>query len=127
MPGPCAAEVLLLEDEQAIADAIVEILSVEGYVVRIAATVEQARAEIARQRPDVVLLDYMLAAGATSEPLLVELLAEPRRPALLLYSATSAALPVAKRYGVRFLAKPFDLDVLVATVRELLDATPPHG
>jgi DNA-binding NtrC family response regulator len=89
--------------------------------VRTAATVDEARALIADRAPTLVLLDFMLASGATSETLLVELLGRPPpSPALLVYSATSAALPVAKRHGVRFLPKPFDLDDLLSTIRELL-------
>ena len=118
-------DVLVLEDEAAIAEALTEILGVEGYLVRTAATVDQARALIAAQTPSLLLLDYMLAAGATSEPLLIEILGRAAPPAMLLYSATSAAIPVAKRHGVRFLPKPFDLDVLLTTLRELVPAPAP--
>ena len=122
MREPTSPDVLVLEDETAIAEALIEILGVEGYRVRTAATVDQARAMIAAREPSIVLLDYMLAAGATSESLLVELLTRRSKVAILLYSATSAAVPVAKRHGVRFLPKPFDLDVLLGTLREMLPA-----
>jgi DNA-binding response OmpR family regulator len=118
-------DVVVLEDEAAIAEALGEILGVEGYLVRTAATIDQARELITARTPALVLLDYMLAAGATSESLLVELLRWPTPPALLVYSATSAAVPVAKRHGVRFLPKPFDLDVLLTTLREVLLPAPP--
>jgi DNA-binding response OmpR family regulator len=117
-------DVVVLEDEAAIAEALGEILGVEGYRVRTAATIDQARELITARTPALVLLDYMLAAGATSESLLVELLGWPTPPALLVYSATSAAIPVAKRHGVRFLPKPFDLDVLLTTLREVLPSPP---
>jgi two-component system nitrogen regulation response regulator NtrX len=120
MPQSASVDVLVLEDETAIADALIEILGVEGYRVRAAATVQEARELIAARTPALVLLDFMLAAGATSETLLVELLGWRSPPAMLVYSATSAALPVARRHGVRFLSKPFDLDVLLSTLRELL-------
>jgi DNA-binding NtrC family response regulator len=122
MPAAAPADLLVLEDEAAIAEALTEILGAEGYRVRTAATVDEARALIAARAPTLVLLDFMLAAGATSESLLVELLGRLPSPALLVYSATSAALPVAKRHGVRFLPKPFDLDDLLSTIRELLPA-----
>jgi DNA-binding response OmpR family regulator len=122
MPDAPAVDVLVVEDETAIAEALVEILRVEGYAVRTAATVDQARAQIRTREPTLVLLDFMLAAGATSEALLVELRAHVPSPAMLVYSATSAAIPVAKQHGVRFLPKPFDLDVLLSTIRELLPA-----
>jgi DNA-binding NtrC family response regulator len=122
MPDPSTIDVLVVEDETAIAEALIEILGVEGYRVRTAATVDQARAQIDAGAPTIVLLDYMLAAGATSESLLEELLARRPLPGMLLYSATSAAIPIAKRHGVRFLSKPFDLDVLLSTIRELVPA-----
>lgn len=119
MPASHATDVLVVEDEASIAEALTEILSVEGYRVRTAMTASDARTMITERAPSIVLLDYMLGAGTTSEELLVELGARRGRPAMILYSATSAAIDVARRHGVPFIAKPFDLDALLAAIRSL--------
>ena len=56
-------DVLLVEDEDAIAEPFAGALEREGFAARRAATVAQGRAAIAKQLPDIVLLDLMLPDG----------------------------------------------------------------
>ena len=52
--------ILIIEDESAIREMLGYTLMKEGYVCEDAADVEDARTMIARSRPDLILLDWML-------------------------------------------------------------------
>jgi DNA-binding response OmpR family regulator len=58
-----AGSVLLVEDEEAIADPFAELLRMEGYDAVVVGTAAEARAETARRSFDAVFLDVMLPDG----------------------------------------------------------------
>jgi DNA-binding response OmpR family regulator len=118
-----AGQVLLIEDEENIAEAIRFILSRDGWQVTVLADGRGAADRVAALLPDVVILDHMLP-GASG----LEILAEMRG------RATTAHLPVlmltakgqprdreaAERAGADlFLAKPFANADILAAVRSL--------
>lgn len=55
-----ARQILIVEDERPIREMIAFGLRRNGFEVREAADVSAARASIADQRPDLVLIDWML-------------------------------------------------------------------
>ncbi|MEW6055949.1 MAG: response regulator [Bdellovibrionota bacterium] len=115
-------QVLLVEDDAAIMETLSMFLNYEGYEVLRARSVAQAIEVLRIQSPDVVLLDYMLQDG-TAEPVVVELrtLYEDRVKVILL---TAADDPSGKGRTVgadAVVAKPFELDGLLATLRSCLD------
>ena len=55
-----AANVLVVDDDRDIRDALAQILTEEGFDVTEAGDGVQALAAIAKRRPDVVLLDLMM-------------------------------------------------------------------
>ena len=55
-----ARDILVVEDEEAIAEAVRARLVSEGYQVRVALDGPQALTQVAAQRPDLVVLDLML-------------------------------------------------------------------
>lgn len=97
--------VLVVEDDPPIRGLVSRILTHWGYAVRTAADGEEALAEIARQRPDLVLADVFMPRLGGIE-LAEQLRAEPDPIPIVLFSATSNHdnLP-----PVPFLAKPFTL------------------
>ncbi len=58
--GDMKNKILIVEDEPAIREMLGYALMKEGYACEDAADAEQARAMIARSRPDLILLDWML-------------------------------------------------------------------
>ena len=54
------SKILIVEDEAAIREMLGYTLMKEGYVCQEAADVEQARAIVLKDRPDLILLDWML-------------------------------------------------------------------
>ena len=116
--------VLVVDDERVLAALVAELLAEEGYAVRCAFDGAQALAEVERDPPDVLVTDLMMPR-LDGLDLARRLRADGRRVPVVVMSAVhvDVILP-----GVRFLAKPFDLDDLLAAVAwavDELDAGPP--
>ncbi|GAC1394822.1 MAG: hypothetical protein NVSMB47_04720 [Polyangiales bacterium] len=107
--------VLLVEDDPALSDVMCEAIVAEGYAVTGVASTAAARAAMSDEQHQVIVLDLMLH-GETSESLLQELSERHDAPPTLLVSASRTAPEVARRFGVVLLAKPFDLDRLLAAI-----------
>ncbi|HZP73954.1 MAG TPA: response regulator transcription factor [Gaiellaceae bacterium] len=58
--APASVSILVVEDDEEIADLMRDFLEAEGFSVRHAATGRETSEELARSRPDLVLLDVML-------------------------------------------------------------------
>ncbi|WP_295536795.1 response regulator [uncultured Thioclava sp.] len=110
-------QVLLIEDEPHIAEAIRFILSRAGWGVSVLADGAQAMAQIVAQAPDAVILDLMLP-GRSGLEILAAMRTDPALVALpvLMLSARGQGRDrdAAERAGATaFLAKPFaNSDVL---------------
>jgi DNA-binding response OmpR family regulator len=111
-------DVLVVEDEQQVAELLAEVLSGEGYRVATAADGLKALAEVARLRPRLLLLDVMLP-GLSGMDVLRRLQAtDESGPAVILMSA--AAAPPGRPAHVPFLPKPFNIDDLLNHVEAAL-------
>jgi DNA-binding response OmpR family regulator len=111
--------ILVVDDEPALADALAEFLRDEGYQAAIARDGLTAFEMAVRAPPDLVLTDVHMPQ-LDGLGLVRRLRATGRVVPVILMSAVYAdsGLP-----GVRFVAKPFDPDHLMAAVRAALD----HG
>jgi DNA-binding response OmpR family regulator len=118
-----ARQLLLIEDEPNIAEAITFLLARDGWqVTHLAdglAVLDTAR----RLRPDLVILDHMLP-GASGIELLSELRADPQTAAVPVLMLTARGQPrdreAAERAGAsRFMTKPFSNAEMLAEVRAL--------
>lgn len=121
--------VLAVDDEPAILSAIRRVLERElpGVVVLTAGSLDAARtllgmrAPTASSLPSVVLLDMHLGEELGWE--LAAALPDAMRVILMSGMVDDAKLQaLAAKLGARWLAKPFELDALVALVREELEA-----
>jgi len=90
-------------------------LELDGFVVREAATIAEADAAVAEERPDVVLLDVHLQQDDTRE-LLVRLRAAGIPVALV---TGSADIHDYRDAADAVLGKPFEPQALVETARRL--------
>ncbi|RCW79243.1 response regulator transcription factor [Paracoccus lutimaris] len=119
---PAAVDVLLIEDEPSISEAVRFLLTRDGWQCE---SWPQGLGAIERIRllaPRLVILDLMLP-GRSGAELLADLRADPalsHQPVLLLSAQGTEYLP---QGADRVLAKPFANADLRAVVRELLDAT----
>lgn len=116
-------QILLIEDEANIAEAIRFVLTRDGWTVTTHARGSDALERIRALRPDVLVLDVMLP-GRSGFEILQDLRADPDLadlPVLVLTARgqdreRDAALSAG---ATRFLPKPFGNAELVATVRAL--------
>ncbi len=124
--GEFMRQVLLIEDEANIAEALRFILSRDGWAVSVIADGALALSEVVRLRPDLVILDSMLP-GMSGLEILLALRADPANAALPILMLTAKGQlrdrEAAERAGVTaFMSKPFDNSEIRAVVRELLGA-----
>jgi DNA-binding response OmpR family regulator len=116
-----AANIMIIEDEPAVARGVQVALEREGYTVTIAPTGEDALAHFAESAPELVLLDVRLP-GMDGFEVCRQLRRETRAPILFL---TARADEVDKVVGLEigaddYLVKPFSLRELVSRVKALL-------
>ncbi len=116
--------VLVVDDDVRIAAICAEVLANQGFDVDQARSVEEARATIARRRPDLLLLDVALPDGDGFH--FFEALKAERAPSplsVIFISArtdTSAKVRALKLGGDDYLTKPFDALELGARVESVL-------
>ena len=110
------SDILVIDDDAPIVEMIVDVLRYEGYAVRSACDSTSALTAIAAQLPALILLDAtMCGEGAT----LFEKLrnqAVARVPIVTMSAAQRIGESMLAQGAVDFLAKPFDLDDLLACV-----------
>jgi two-component system, OmpR family, KDP operon response regulator KdpE len=111
------ALILLAEDDEAQREVLVEVLEVEGYRVLPASGPNEVLAGLGKN-PALVLLDLV---GVASPQVMSALRGVAKRPALVVMSGDGSLPDVAERLGADgYLTKPYDLDELLARVRQAL-------
>lgn len=109
--------VLIVDDDESIAELLADLLEGEGYRAIIAHDGASALECVRNERPDLVLSDCMMP-GLSGTQLALELRRSPatRSTALVLMSSSRPRdLAVA---NVPFLAKPFEIDDVLALVEQ---------
>ena len=123
--------VLIVEDEPAIAELIALNVRHAGYEVSVAADGDQARAQIDRVLPDVVLLDWMLP-GRSGIALAAQWRADARTRAMAVIMLTARAAEGYLIFGLDagaddYLTKPFSPGELLARIRAVLRRKAPEA
>jgi CheY-like chemotaxis protein len=119
-------KILIVEDEKVVADTLGQILSANGYEIRVVYSAEDAVRFLAGWRPDVAILDVMLPRmkGIELALLLKENL--PECHALLFSGQPSVEVLMqkARNEGHQFeiLAKPVHPTVMLDAISTLLGA-----
>jgi DNA-binding response OmpR family regulator len=114
--------ILVVEDETHLAEGLLFNLRAEGYQVRLAADGETALEIIASTRIDAVVLDVMLP-GRDGFSVAAELRARQDYMPILMLTARGRSEDILLGFGAGaddYLAKPFDLSVLLARLSGLL-------
>ena len=120
--------VLVIDDNRSIAMALEVLLSLHDIDVVSAATPEEGLAALARSNVDLVIQDMNFAADTTSGAEGVALFKQirerhPDLPVILLTAWTSldAAVDLIKAGAADYLAKPWDDQRLIASVKNLIE------
>jgi DNA-binding response OmpR family regulator len=110
--------ILVAEDDAAIADVLIELLTDAGYTVQIASNGCDALAALQTDRLELALLDLSLP-GLSGWEVLQAVRAQPIDVPIVVMTASSLAADELIAAGASAcLFKPFDLDDLLACVRE---------
>ncbi len=121
-PDGTPVRVLVVDDEVNIAELIAMALRYEGWTVDVAHTGSKAVTAAKAERPDVVVLDWMLPDFDGLEVLRRIRAADPAVPVLFLTARDAVEDRVAglTAGGDDYVTKPFSLEELVARLRALV-------
>ena len=120
-------QILVVDDDRAVREALERALSLEGFEVELAADGAEALAAVGRHQPDAIVLDVLMPGVDGLEVCRLLRRAQSRVPILM--------LTVRDDLGDRvegldagaddYLGKPFELEELLARVRALLRRATP--
>jgi len=122
-------QILVVDDDRAVREALERALGLEGYDVELAADGAEALAAVERREPDAIVLDVLMPQMDGFEVCRLLRRAQHRVPILM--------LTVRDELGDRvegldagaddYLGKPFELEELLARVRALLRRVAPDS
>jgi DNA-binding response OmpR family regulator len=112
--------ILIVEDEPALALLMGDLLRDEGFSVRIENSARATLEGVMAYQPDVVIFDWRLQE-MDGEAFYQRLRDTGVRAPAILCTAMPGGDALAARLGVSHVAKPFDIDEFLATVRKALE------
>ena len=121
--------VLVVDDEFGIVDVLEIILTDEGYRVLTACNGKQGLERLSTEKPDVVLLDFMMPILGGAE-MLATMVAEPayRHIPVIMISSLGENVFAQKCTGyVAYLRKPFRATAVLSTIARVLSGRTNDG
>jgi CheY-like chemotaxis protein len=119
--------ILVIDDEPAITQLLMDILEYQGHPVVVANTAQMALDILPLYRPSVILVDLMMP-NVDGLSLALTLRHSPalRGIPLIAMSASDSALALADRVGDfdASISKPFETDELIATIERFIPVAP---
>jgi DNA-binding response OmpR family regulator len=122
------ARILVVNDTQEILELFRLLLEEEGYEVVLAGFPIQQVDEVERINPDLIILDFVFGDQKTGWQML-QMLKMKRSTASIPVIACTAALDLVREQegylvsqGVHVVFKPFDIDQLLANVKQVLES-----
>lgn len=118
---PSAHTILVVDDEQTIVETLTDVLSYEGYRVVSASNGSKGFDAAQKANISLVLLDFMMPV-LDGVALARKLREDPRYKELpiIMMTAAPAGLPKTDTPWTLLLVKPFELEELLTSVRQLL-------
>jgi CheY-like chemotaxis protein len=112
-------KILVVEDEQDIREAVVELLQIEGYLVRGARDGSDALDALAQDTPDLIVLDMNMPVMDGQE--FLDRQRQDRRSANVRVIIMSANAEHSALRPSAFIEKPFDFPRLLEAVEQVVD------
>ena len=113
---PGKGDILVIDDDPAIVQFVVDALTDHGYAVRSAQNGADGLMAILERLPALVLLDLIMP-GLHGGPLMAQIwAADPRLPIVLITAMPERGKPLAEEHGIAWIAKPFGVEPLLACV-----------
>src|SRR5262245_10657977 len=124
LESPVKGKILIIEDEAAIREMLGYTLMKEGFEFEEAADVEQARPLMARRKPDLILLDWMLP-GMNGVDYARRVRNDPETRDIPIIMLTARGEETDKIRGLDtgaddYITKPFSTRELLARIRAIM-------
>ncbi|HKW27588.1 MAG TPA: response regulator [Terriglobales bacterium] len=117
------ARILLVDDERSILMTLTAILQKNGFQVMSAASAQEAKEKLRREKFDLVITDLKMETDGAGFDVVRVALEQPYRPATLLLTAYPLAQQEWSAHGADgLLEKPTDMSSLLQTITQLLVA-----
>ena len=116
------SEIFVVDDDLSIGDSISSLLKLRGYRVKTFVSGKEAIKTAKEGRPDLVIIDYLLPGESAIE--IIDSLHSVSGESLpiVLMSASSNVAQLAKKLPiVEFIAKPFQIELLLDTIERNLN------
>ncbi|MCI0637707.1 MAG: sigma-54 dependent transcriptional regulator [Gemmataceae bacterium] len=116
------SQILVVDDEQAVCWALERALKAEGHKVAVAASAEEAFALAEKQHPEAIILDVRLPGmdGLSALGRLREITGDAPTIVATAFGNLQTAVRAVEQGAFDYLAKPFDLDQALETVKRAL-------
>lgn len=117
------AKILIVDDEQAIREALMQVFEYEGHEVRGASDGPEALEAVEQERPDVTFLDVKMHGMDGLETLERIREVDPTGLVIMIsgHGTIDTAVDATRKGAYDFLEKPLDTDRLLVTLRNALD------
>lgn len=120
-------DILIVDDEPAIREVVSAILEDEGYKPRLAASSDEALAEVAKRVPGLILLDIWLEGSKLDGVQILERIKAqyPFVPVIMFsgHGTIETAVAAIKKGAYDFIEKPFKSDRLILGIEHALEAS----
>jgi two-component system response regulator AtoC len=115
--------VLVVDDDAQIRSLLADLLKENGYVVRQAKTGADALAAVAKQRPELVMMDVKLPDKDGLDLLRQMKRERPELEVIVMtaYGGSSSAIKAMEHGAYDYVTKPFEIDDLLATLRRVFE------
>ena len=119
----CNSKVLVVDDEHYMAESLKTLLTHQGYRTATAASGDEAKKMLDKERFDLVLLDASLSDMNGQEVMDYVKARAPETVVIFLtgYASVDAAVKALKSGAYDYLRKPFECDELYQTIRNALN------
>jgi DNA-binding NtrC family response regulator len=115
--------ITVVDDDLVTCELLCEVFTQEGFDAQYARSGESAIEKIAAKHPDVIVSDIRMKTGLDGLALLDRVRREhPTTPVVLItaFGSIDTAIRAVKEGAFDYISKPFDISVLVSTVRRAL-------
>jgi two-component system nitrogen regulation response regulator NtrX len=120
-------DILITDDERDIRELISDILKDEGYTTRLAGNSDQCMAEIARDKPALMILDIWLKDSRMDGIDILKTVKRehPEVPIIIISGHGNIEIAVAaiKQGAYDFIEKPFNIDQLLVVIRRAMETS----
>jgi two-component system, NtrC family, nitrogen regulation response regulator NtrX len=122
-----SSDILIIDDEADIRDLVAGILEDEGYKTRKAGSSDEALAEVAKRRPQMIFLDIWLQGSKMDGLQMLDVIHadHPDLPVVMIsgHGNIETAVSAIKKGAYDFIEKPFKADRLVLIAARALEAS----